>query len=163
RLHRFERGGVVHGLTRVRSFSQDDAHIFCTQDQVQQEIFAFNRLLFDVYDVFGFTDLALKLTLRPDKRVGTDEQWDLAAKTLDPALRESGQVFETIPGEGAIYGPKIEFHVKDAIGRSWQLGTIQLDYSHPDRFGLEYVGPDGATHRPVMLHRAILGSLERFI
>jgi threonyl-tRNA synthetase len=163
RLHRYERGGVVHGLTRVRTFAQDDAHIFCTQDQVVQEIFAFNRLLFDVYRVFGFTDLSLKLTLRPDKRVGTDEQWDLAEKTLDAALRESGQSFETIPGEGAIYGPKIEFHVKDAIGRGWQLGTIQLDYAMPDRFELEYVGQDGATHRPVMLHRAILGSLERFI
>jgi threonyl-tRNA synthetase len=163
RLHRFERGGVVHGLTRVRSFAQDDAHIFCTQDQVQEEIFGFNRLLFEVYKVFGFTDLSLKLTLRPEKRVGTDAQWDLAEKTLDAALRESGQSFETIPGEGAIYGPKIEFHVKDAIGRGWQLGTIQLDYALPDRFDLAYIGQDGGAHRPVMLHRAILGSLERFI
>jgi len=107
--------------------------------------------------------MSLKLTLRPEKRVGTDAQWDLAEKTLDAALRESGEPFDTIPGEGAIYGPKIEFHVKDAIGRSWQLGTIQLDYAMPDRFGLEYVGQDGGPHRPVMLHRAILGSLERFI
>ncbi|HEX4335836.1 MAG TPA: threonine--tRNA ligase [Polyangiaceae bacterium] len=163
RLHRFERGGVVHGLTRVRSFSQDDAHIFCTQDQVRGEIASFNKLLFEVYKVFGFTDLSLKLTLRPEKRVGTDAQWDLAEKTLDEALRDTGLPFETIPGEGAIYGPKIEFHVKDAIGRGWQLGTIQLDYVLPDRFGLEFVGSDGAGHRPAMLHRAILGSLERFI
>jgi threonyl-tRNA synthetase len=163
RLHRFERGGVVHGLNRVRSFSQDDAHIFCTQDQVRAEIASFNQLLFEVYRVFGFTDLSLKLTLRPDTRVGTDAQWDLAEKTLDEALRDSKLPFETIPGEGAIYGPKIEFHVKDAIGRGWQLGTIQLDYVLPDRFGLEFVGSDGAAHRPVMLHRAILGSLERFI
>jgi threonyl-tRNA synthetase len=163
RLHRFERGGVVHGLNRVRSFSQDDAHIFCTQEQVREEIANFNRLLFEVYKVFGFTDLSLKLTLRPEKRVGTDAQWDLAEKTLDEALRDAKLPFETIPGEGAIYGPKIEFHVKDAIGRGWQLGTIQLDYVLPDRFGLEYVGQDGGGHRPAMLHRAILGSLERFI
>jgi threonyl-tRNA synthetase len=163
RLHRYERGGVVHGLTRVRSFSQDDAHIFCTPDQLGAEISAFNRLLFEVYEVFGFSDMSVKLTLRPENRIGTDEQWDLAEKTLDRALRDAGLSFETIPGEGALYGPKIEFHVKDAIGRGWQLGTIQLDYVLPDRFGLEFIGQDGAAHRPVMLHRAILGSLERFI
>jgi threonyl-tRNA synthetase len=163
RLHRYERGGVVHGLTRVRSFSQDDAHIFCTPEQLKAEISGFNALLFEVYKVFGFTDLSVKLTLRPEKRIGTDEQWDMAEKTLDAALRDAGLTFETIPGEGALYGPKIEFHVKDAIGRGWQLGTIQLDYALPERFGLEYIGQDGAAHRPVMLHRAILGSLERFI
>jgi threonyl-tRNA synthetase len=162
RLHRFERGGVVHGLTRVRSFSQDDAHIFCTPDQVKAEIVSFNRLLFEVYQAFGFTDLAIKLALRPENRVGTTEQWDFAESTLASVLRESGIDFETLPGEGAIYGPKIEFHVKDAIGRSWQLGTIQMDPVLPDRFGLEFIGQDGAAHRPVMLHRAILGSLERF-
>jgi threonyl-tRNA synthetase len=163
RLHRYERGGVVHGLTRVRSFSQDDAHIFCTPEQLKAEISSFNQLLFEVYKVFGFTDMSVKLTLRPEKRIGTDEQWDMAEKTLDAALREAGLTFETIPGEGALYGPKIEFHVKDAIGRGWQLGTIQLDYALPERFGLEFIGQDGAAHRPVMLHRAILGSLERFI
>jgi len=162
RLHRFERGGVVHGLTRVRSFSQDDAHIFCTPEQVKSEIVSFNRLLFEVYHAFGFTDLSIKLALRPENRVGSDEQWEFAENTLATVLRDSGIEFETLPGEGAIYGPKIEFHVKDAIGRSWQLGTIQMDPVLPDRFGLEFVGQDGGSHRPVMLHRAILGSLERF-
>jgi threonyl-tRNA synthetase len=162
RLHRHERGGVVHGLTRVRTFCQDDAHIFCTQDQVKQEILAFNQLLFDVYRVFGFRDIAIKLALRPENRVGTDEQWDLAERVLAEALTESKIEFESLVGEGAIYGPKIEFHVKDAIGRSWQLGTIQLDYVLPDRFRLEYIGKDGGTHRPAMLHRAVFGSLERF-
>jgi threonyl-tRNA synthetase len=163
RLHRYERGGVVHGLSRVRSFSQDDAHVFCAEENTKAEIFAFNKLLFDVYRVFGFTDLSVKLALRPENRLGTDEQWDRAERTLDAALREAGLAFETISGEGAIYGPKIEYHVKDAIGRSWQLGTIQLDYVLPERFELEFIGQDGAGHRPVMLHRAILGSLERFI
>ena len=162
RLHRFERGGVVHGLTRVRSFAQDDAHIFCTPEQAKGEIAAFNRLLFEVYQVFGFKDLSIKLALRPEKRIGTDEQWDVAEKTLADVLRESNLEFESLPGEGAIYGPKVEFHVKDAIRRSWQLGTIQLDTALPERFGLEFVGKDGLSHRPVMLHRAILGSLERF-
>ncbi len=162
RLHRHERGGVVHGLTRVRTFCQDDAHIFCAPEQLKDEVVSFNRLLFEVYRAFGFTDLSIKLALRPELRVGTDEMWDLAERALNEVLTESKLDFETLPGEGAIYGPKVEFHVKDAIGRSWQLGTIQLDYAMPERFGLEFIGKDGAAHRPVMLHRAILGSLERF-
>jgi threonyl-tRNA synthetase len=162
RLHRFERGGVVHGLARVRSFCQDDAHIFCTPEQLKGEIFAFNRLLYEVYAAFGFSDLSVKLALRPVKRVGTDEQWDVAEATLAEVLRESKIDYESLPGEGAFYGPKLEFHVKDAIGRPWQLGTIQLDYALPERFDLGFIGQDGASHRPVMLHRAILGSLERF-
>jgi threonyl-tRNA synthetase len=162
RLHRYERGGVVHGLARVRSFCQDDAHIFCTEQQMEAEIHAFNRLLFDVYHAFGFADVSVKLALRPELRAGTDEQWDRAEAALARVLKDAALAHETITGEGAFYGPKLEFHVVDAIGRSWQLGTIQVDYVLPEAFGLEYVGSDGAGHRPVMLHRAILGSIERF-
>ncbi len=162
RLHRHERAGVVHGLARVRSFSQDDAHIFCTEEQLGQEILAFNRLLFEVYAAFDFKDVAVKLALRPEHRIGSDELWDRAESALRHALLQSGVLFEELAGEGAFYGPKLEFHVVDALKRSWQLGTIQLDYAMPERFGLEYVGKDGANHRPIMLHRAILGSVERF-
>ncbi|HVU04065.1 MAG TPA: threonine--tRNA ligase [Polyangiaceae bacterium] len=162
RLHRFERGGVVHGLTRVRTFCQDDAHIFCTPDQLRGEIVNFNRLLFEVYAAFGFKDLSVKLALRPEKRIGTEESWDYAEGLLADVLTESKIPFEKLPGEGAFYGPKLEFHVKDAIGRGWQLGTIQLDPFLPERFDLNFIAKDGAAHRPVMLHRAILGSLERF-
>jgi len=163
RLHRYERGGVVHGLARVRSFCQDDAHIFCTPEQMEQEIRAFNRLLFEVYAAFDFKDVAVKLALRPEKRVGTDAMWDQAESVLERVLVDSAIPFEKLPGEGAFYGPKLEFHIVDAIGRSWQLGTIQVDYALPERFELDYIGSDGAAHRPVMLHRAILGSLERFL
>ncbi len=162
RLHRHERAGVVHGLARVRSFSQDDAHIFCTEDQVEQEILNFNRLLFEVYAAFDFKDVAVKLALRPEKRIGSDELWDRAEGALRRALQASEVAFQELPGEGAFYGPKLEFHVVDALKRSWQLGTIQLDYGLPERFDLEYTGKDGINHRPVMLHRAILGSVERF-
>jgi len=162
RLHRHERAGVVHGLARVRSFSQDDAHIFCTEDQIEQEILDFNRLLFEVYAAFDFKNVAVKLALRPEKRIGSDELWDRAEGALRRALVASNVSFEELPGEGAFYGPKLEFHITDALKRSWQLGTIQLDYGLPERFDLEYVGKDGANHRPVMLHRAILGSVERF-
>jgi threonyl-tRNA synthetase len=162
RLHRHERAGVVHGLARVRSFSQDDAHIFCTEDQIEQEILDFNRLLFEVYAAFDFKNVAVKLALRPEKRIGSDELWDRAEGALRRALLASNVAFEELPGEGAFYGPKLEFHITDALKRSWQLGTIQLDYGLPERFDLEYVGKDGANHRPVMLHRAILGSVERF-
>ena len=162
RLHRHERAGVVHGLARVRSFSQDDAHIFCTEEQLEQEILNFNRLLFEVYAAFDFTNVAVKLALRPEKRIGTDELWDRAEGALRRALVESNVQFEELVGEGAFYGPKLEFHVVDALKRSWQLGTIQLDYALPERFDLEYTGKDGVNHRPVMLHRAILGSVERF-
>jgi threonyl-tRNA synthetase len=163
RLHRYERGGVVHGLARVRSFCQDDAHIFCTQDQVQQEISKFNSLLYAIYQAFDFQDVHIKLATRPEKRIGTDEMWDQAEKALEMALVEAGLAFEVTPNEGAFYGPKLEFHVRDALKRSWQLGTIQVDYAMPESFELEYVGSDGQMHRPVMLHRAILGSVERFM
>jgi threonyl-tRNA synthetase len=162
RLHRFERAGVLHGLARVRSFCQDDAHIFCTPDQLEREIAAFNQLLFGVYRAFGFENISVKLALRPEKRMGSDELWDRSEAALERVLVEAGVPFEKLAGEGAFYGPKLEFHVTDALKRSWQLGTIQLDYAMPESFGLEFVGSDGGAHRPVMLHRAILGSLERF-
>jgi threonyl-tRNA synthetase len=162
RLHRYERGGVVHGLARVRSFSQDDAHIFCTEEQVAGEIEKFIAFLYEVYNVLQFTKVEVKLATRPEKRIGTDELWDRSEAALETGLKNAGLPFEILPGEGAFYGPKIEFHIHDAIGRSWQLGTIQYDPNLPERFDLSYIGEDGAAHRPVMLHRAILGSLERF-
>jgi threonyl-tRNA synthetase len=162
RLHRYERAGVIHGMARVRSFCQDDAHIFCTKDQLESETTAFTRLLFDVYRAFDLTDVSVKLALRPEKRMGTDADWDRAEATLERVLVNAGVPFEKLPGEGAFYGPKLEFHVVDAIGRGWQLGTIQLDQEMPERFGLEYIANDGTAQRPVMLHRAVLGSLERF-
>ncbi|HWP08560.1 MAG TPA: threonine--tRNA ligase [Polyangiaceae bacterium] len=162
RLHRFERAGVIHGMARVRTFCQDDAHIFCTQDQLEAETAAFTRLLFDVYGAFDLKNISVKLALRPEKRMGTDELWDQTEQALERVLTNAGVPFEKLPGEGAFYGPKVEFHVVDAIGRGWQLGTIQLDQMLPENFGLEYVASDGTAHRPVMLHRAVLGSLERF-
>lgn len=163
RLHRYERSGVMHGLTRVRSFCQDDAHIFCRPDQIQAEVESFIELLDEVYSTLGMSNYVTKLATRPEKRLGTDELWDQAESALANALEKKGLKFEVTPGEGAFYGPKVEFHFQDAIKRSWQLGTIQLDYALPERFGLQYVGEDNSSHRPVMLHRAILGSLERFI
>ncbi|MBC7545612.1 MAG: threonine--tRNA ligase [Candidatus Sericytochromatia bacterium] len=162
RLHRYERGGVLHGLARVRSFAQDDAHIFCTEDQVPGEIEKFIAFLYEVYTTLKFDKIDVKLATRPEKRIGTDEAWDKAEAALELGLKNAGLPFEMLPGEGAFYGPKIEFHVQDAIGRSWQLGTIQHDPNLPERFDLTYVGDDGKDHRPVMLHRAVLGSLERF-
>ncbi|HEY9898049.1 MAG TPA: threonine--tRNA ligase [Pantanalinema sp.] len=162
RLHRYERGGVVHGLARVRSFSQDDAHIFCTPEQVPGEIERFIKFLYEVYEVLGFSEVQIKLATRPEKRIGSDELWDRAEAALAKGLESGGLPYEILEGEGAFYGPKIEFHLKDAIGRTWQLGTIQYDSNLPDRFDLIYIGEDGKEHRPVMLHRAILGSLERF-
>jgi threonyl-tRNA synthetase len=161
--HRNEPSGALHGIMRVRGFTQDDGHVFCTEDQIQGEVTAFNALVREVYADFGFHDVAVKLALRPDKRVGSDDVWDKAEASLREALRVSGLEWEELPGEGAFYGPKIEFHIKDAIGRSWQCGTMQVDFSMPGRLGAEYVGEDNARHTPVMLHRAILGSLERFI
>ncbi|WP_301102842.1 threonine--tRNA ligase [Propionivibrio sp.] len=161
--HRNEPSGALHGIMRVRGFTQDDGHIFCTEEQIQSEVTAFNDLVRDVYADFGFHDVIVKLALRPEKRVGSDEVWDKAERALREALRASGLDWEELPGEGAFYGPKIEFHIKDAIGRSWQCGTVQVDFSMPQRLGAEYVGVDNARHTPVMLHRAILGSLERFI
>ena len=161
--HRNEPSGALHGIMRVRGFTQDDGHIFCTEEQIQAEVTAFNALVRKVYADFGFHEVAVKLALRPEKRVGSDEVWDKAELALRESLRASGLEWEELPGEGAFYGPKIEFHIKDAIGRSWQCGTVQVDFSMPMRLGAEYVGEDNARHTPVMLHRAILGSLERFI
>ena len=161
--HRNEPSGALHGIMRVRGFTQDDGHIFCTEDQIQTEVTNFNDLVRQVYADFGFHDVVVKLALRPDKRVGSDEVWDKAELALREALKTSGLVWDELPGEGAFYGPKIEFHIKDAIGRSWQCGTVQVDFSMPQRLGAEFVGDDNTRHTPVMLHRAILGSLERFI
>jgi threonyl-tRNA synthetase len=161
--HRNEPTGALHGLMRVRGFVQDDGHIFCTEDQIESEVTAFNALVKKVYADFGFNDVAVKLALRPDSRVGSDEVWDKAEEALRGGLRASGLEWTELPGEGAFYGPKIEFHIKDAIGRSWQCGTMQVDFSMPGRLGAEYVAADDTRKTPVMLHRAILGSLERFI
>jgi threonyl-tRNA synthetase len=148
---------------RVRGFTQDDGHIFCTEDQILAECRDFTALLQKTYQHFGFKHIIYKIATRPDKRIGSDESWDKAEHALMESLKASGCEFEISPGEGAFYGPKIEYTLKDAIGRHWQCGTIQVDFSMPERLDAEYVGEDGARHRPVMLHRAILGSLERFI
>jgi threonyl-tRNA synthetase len=161
--HRNEPSGALHGIMRVRAFTQDDAHIFCTVDQVVSETAAFCNLLKQVYDDLGFTKVEVKLALRPEQRIGTEESWDRAERDLAVAAKSAGLVVEELPGEGAFYGPKLEFHLTDAIGRSWQCGTLQLDPNMPERLNAEYVGEDGARHRPVMLHRAIFGSMERFI
>jgi len=161
--HRNEPSGSLHGIMRVRAFTQDDGHIFCTEAQIQAEVIAFTTLLQKVYRDFGFTDILYRLSTRPEKRIGSDESWDRAEAALADGLRASGCNFEYLPGEGAFYGPKIEYTLKDAIGREWQCGTIQVDPNMPERLDAEYVGEDGARHRPIMLHRAIVGSLERFI
>ena len=163
RLHRYERGGVVHGLARVRTFCQDDAHIFCAPEQMLGEIQAFIRLLLEVYAAFKFTKVEIKLATRPLKRIGTEAQWDAGEKALAEALDQSQLSYEIAPEEGAFYGPKLEFHIEDALKRSWQLGTVQVDFALPDRFELEYTTQTGSAGRPVMIHRAILGSLERFL
>ncbi|ODS91535.1 MAG: threonine--tRNA ligase [Comamonas sp. SCN 65-56] len=161
--HRNEPTGGLHGIMRVRAFTQDDGHIFCTEDQIQDEVLAFTRVLQKVYADFGFKDIIYKIATRPEARIGSDEVWDKAEAALIESLKASGCGYELSPGEGAFYGPKIEYTLKDAIGRQWQCGTIQVDFSMPERLDAEYVGEDGARHRPVMLHRAIVGSLERFI
>jgi threonyl-tRNA synthetase len=161
--HRNEPSGALHGLMRVRGFVQDDGHIFCTEDQILSECVAFTALLQKVYRDFGFSDVIYKIATRPAKRIGSDESWDKAEKALPEALRRSGVEFSMSPGEGAFYGPKIEYSLKDALGRVWQCGTMQVDFSMPGRLGAEYVGEDNARHTPVMLHRAIVGSMERFI
>ena len=161
--HRNEPSGALHGLMRVRGFVQDDAHIFCTEDQVVSEVRDFNELLMRVYRDFGFTEVDVKLSLRPEKRAGSDAVWDKAEAGLREALASSGVTWEELEGEGAFYGPKIEYHIKDALGRSWQCGTMQLDFVLPERLDAEYVTEGNSRARPVMLHRAILGSLERFI
>ena len=163
RLHRNERSGVTHGLTRVRTFVQDDAHIFCRFDQIEVEITSFLKMLNEAYEVFGFADIRFELSLRPEKRVGSDKMWDQAEAILGKVLDASGQEYTTESGEGAFYGPKVDVFVPDAIGREWQLGTVQLDFSLPDRFDLDYAAEDGTRQRPVVIHRAMYGSLERFL
>jgi threonyl-tRNA synthetase len=161
--HRNEPSGALHGIMRVRAFTQDDAHIFCTEAQIQGEVMQFIDLLQKVYTDFGFKEILVKLSTRPQKRVGSEDQWDKAESALESALNYKKLVWELQPGEGAFYGPKIEFSLKDSIGRVWQCGTLQLDFSMPERLGAEYVAEDNTRQIPVMLHRAILGSLERFI
>ena len=161
--HRNEPSGALHGIMRVRGFTQDDAHIFCTEDQMQSESADFIRLTQKVYADFGFDDIELKLSTRPEQRVGTDEQWDRAEKALADALDSAGLEYDLQPGEGAFYGPKIEFSLRDCLGRVWQCGTLQLDFNLPERLDAEYVSEDNSRQHPVMLHRAILGSFERFI
>ncbi len=161
--HRNEASGALHGIMRIRAFTQDDGHIFCTEDQILPECVAYTALLQKVYADFGFTEIVYKLATRPEKRVGADDLWDKAEKALAESLRASGVPYEMLPGEGAFYGPKIEYHLKDNIGRSWQCGTIQVDFSMPGRLGAEYVAEDNTRKVPVMLHRAIVGSMERFI
>jgi threonyl-tRNA synthetase len=161
--HRNEPSGALHGIMRVRGFTQDDAHIFCTEDQVTAEAIAFCRLLLGIYRDFGFDDVAIKFADRPPVRAGSDAVWDRAEKNLRDAVEQAGLAYTLNPGEGAFYGPKLEFHLRDALGREWQCGTLQLDFVMPERLDASYVGEDGGRHRPVMLHRAILGAFERFI
>jgi threonyl-tRNA synthetase len=161
-LHRNEPSGTLHGLLRARHFAQDDAHIFCTEDQIQDEVAAVLQFAFETYGLFGL-DLRLELSTRPDQRIGSDELWDRSELALENALASLGLEYTVNPGDGAFYGPKIDIHMTDSLGRSWQLGTCQLDYNFPERFDLTYTGADNAAHRPVMIHRALMGSYERFI
>jgi threonyl-tRNA synthetase len=161
-VSRFEREGVLHGLLRVRAFTQDDAHVFCTLDQVTDEVDAICEAIDELYAGFGFEEVRVELSTRPDKSIGTDEEWERAESSLREALERQGREYEVSPGEGTFYGPKIDFHITDALGRSWQCGTCQLDFQMPERFELTYAGSDNEPHRPVMIHRALLGSMERF-
>jgi len=161
--HRNEPSGALHGIMRVRAFTQDDGHVFCTEEQIESEVTAFHQQAMKVYGDFGFEDIALKIALRPDKRIGSDEVWDRAEDALRAALGAAGVTWEELPGEGAFYGPKIEYHMKDSIGRAWQVGTMQVDFMMPERLGAEYVDESSQRRHPVMLHRAIVGSMERFI
>jgi threonyl-tRNA synthetase len=161
--HRNEASGALHGIMRVRGFTQDDAHIFCTEDQIQSEVASFISMLEEVYHDFGYDDYILKLSTRPEKRVGSDEDWDRSEQALAEALNASGKPWDYLPGEGAFYGPKVEFTLKDSLGRLWQCGTIQVDFSMPGRLDAQYVDEQGERKTPVMLHRAIVGSFERFI
>jgi threonyl-tRNA synthetase len=161
--HRNEPSGALHGILRVRGFTQDDGHIFCREDQIESEVTAFHQQALKVYSDFGFTDIQIKIALRPEKRLGTEETWDKAEGALRSALKSCGVEWQELPGEGAFYGPKIEYHLRDAIGRTWQLGTMQVDFMMPGRLGAEYVNEQSAREEPVMLHRAIVGSMERFI
>src|SRR5205823_2627906 len=161
-VSRYEREGVLHGLLRVRAFTQDDAHVFCTLEQVTDEVDSICTAIDELYARFGFDDVRVELSTRPEKSIGTDEEWEQAEASLREALERQGRPYAESPGEGTFYGPKIDFHVTDALGRSWQCGTCQLDFQMPERFDLAYTGADNAEHRPVMIHRALLGSMERF-
>jgi len=163
RVHRHEKSGVTHGLFRVRTFIQDDAHVFCTENQIQAEVDDILDQVFEVYSAFGFNDLHIELSTKPEKAIGSQEVWDKAEGALENVLKSRGIDYQLNPGDGAFYGPKIDFHIKDSLNRSWQCGTVQLDFSMPERFGLTYTGEDGGEHQPVMIHRAIVGSLERFM
>jgi threonyl-tRNA synthetase len=162
KVHRYEPSGALHGIMRVRHFTQDDAHIFCTPDQLQDECLKVVDLILDIYKDFGFEDVRIKFSDRPEARIGDDEVWDKSEAALMHALEATGLPYGVNPGEGAFYGPKLEFVLRDAIGRDWQCGTLQVDFNLPERFDSTYVGEDGERHRPVMLHRALFGSLERF-
>ena len=153
---------MLHGLLRVRAFTQDDAHVYCTLDQVPDEVDSICEAIDELYARFGFDEVRVELSTRPEKSIGTDEQWERATAALREALERQGREYDVSPGDGTFYGPKIDFHVTDALGRSWQLGTCQLDFQMPERFELTYQGEDNADHRPVMIHRALLGSMERF-
>jgi threonyl-tRNA synthetase len=163
KVHRYEPSGALHGIMRVRHFTQDDAHIFCTPEQITDECVKLNELILSIYKDFGFEDLVIKLSTRPEKRVGSDEVWDRAEEALRVAVEKAGQAYILNPGEGAFYGPKLEYTLRDAIGREWQCGTVQLDFNLPERLGAFYIGEDGAKHTPVMIHRAMFGSIERFL
>jgi threonyl-tRNA synthetase len=163
KVHRFERSGVTHGLMRVRAFTQDDAHHFCTEDQLQSEIGALIEFIREVYTAFGFNEYEVAVSTRPAKAIGSSEIWEKATQALKSALEQREIPYEVHDGEGAFYGPKIEFVIYDSLGRSWQCGTIQVDFSMPERFDLEYVAEDASRKRPVMVHRAIYGSIERFL
>ncbi|HHQ68923.1 MAG TPA: threonine--tRNA ligase, partial [Halothiobacillaceae bacterium] len=161
--HRNEPSGALHGILRVRGFTQDDGHIFCTEKQIESEVHAFHEQALEVYKTFGFSDVQVKIATRPEKRMGSEAIWDQAEDALRAALKAANVTWEELPGEGAFYGPKIEYHLSDAIGRTWQLGTIQVDFSMPERLGATYVDENSQRQHPVMLHRAIVGSMERFI
>ena len=163
KVNRYEASGSLMGLMRVREFTQDDAHIFCTPEQMEEECISTMKLIFDIYKDFGFKDVKIYLSTRPEKRIGSDEIWDISEKSLANALEKHGYAYEINEGEGAFYGPKLEFILRDAIGREWQCGTIQVDMNLPQRFDISYIGEDGEKHQPVMLHRALFGSIERFL
>lgn len=163
KVNRYEASGALMGLMRVREFTQDDAHIFCTPEQMEEECITTMKLIFDIYKDFGFDKIKIYLSTRPEKRIGSDEIWDISEKSLASALEKHGYEYEINEGEGAFYGPKLEFILRDAIGREWQCGTIQVDMNLPQRFDISYIGEDGEKHQPVMLHRALFGSIERFL
>jgi threonyl-tRNA synthetase len=162
-VHRHEKSGVLHGLMRVRQFTQDDAHIFCLPEQLQDEVLGVIELVDRIYKTFGFEDVRVELSTRPKNSIGTDEMWEHATGALRGALKARGMAYKVNEGDGAFYAPKIDYHIRDSLGRSWQCGTIQVDLAMPERFGLTYVGADNQEHRPAMVHRAILGSIERFL